>query len=118
MSDFLKERHTKLEKFLKDSEDNPKSKETFEQNNKKQLEKFIKNLNKEELEIELDKLKNIVDKMHYVFNLGKDVTDEIKNVVLDGLKEKIASLPKFAASKIESQLDEVNKYTPKEFLNH
>ena len=117
MSEFLKERHSKLEVFLKDLEDNPKSKETFEQNNKKDLEKFIKDLNKEELEIELDKLKNIVDKMHYVFNLGKDVTDEIKNVVLDGLKEKIASLPKFAASKIESQLDEVNKYTPKEFLN-
>ena len=112
--EFVEERKNKLVKFLKD---NPKSKDNLEDNNKEEIEKFIKDLNKEELEIELDKLKNIVDKMHYVFNLGKDVTDEIKNVVLDGLKEKIASLPKFAASKIESQLDEVNKYTPKEFLN-
>ena len=115
--EFVEERKNKLEKFLKDLKDNPKSKDNFEDNNKEEIEKLIKDLNKEELEIELDKLKNIVDKMHYVFNLGKDVTDEIKNVVLDGLKEKIASLPKFAASKIESQLDEVNKYTPKEFLN-
>lgn len=115
--EFVEERKNKLEKFLKDLKDNPKSKDNLEDNNKEEIEKFIKDLNKEELEIELDKLKNIVDKMHYVFNLGKDVTDEIKNVVLDGLKEKIASLPKFAASKIESKLDEVNKYTPKEFLN-
>ena len=115
--EFVEERKNKLVKFLKDLKDNPKSKDNLEDNNKEEIEKIIKDLNKEELEIELDKLKNIVDKMHYVFNLGKDVTDEIKNVVLDGLKEKIASLPKFAASKIESQLDEVNKYTPKEFLN-
>ena len=117
MLEFVEERKNKLVKFLKDLKDNPKSKDNLEDNNKEEIEKFIKDLNKEELEIELDKLKNIVDKMHYVFNLGKDVTDEIKNVVLDGLKEKIASLPKFAASKIESKLDEVNKYTPKEFLN-
>ena len=115
--EFVEERKNKLEKFLKDLKDNPKSKDNLEDNNKEEIKKFIKDLNKEELEIELDKLKNIVDKMHYIFNLGKDVTDEIKNVVLDGLKEKIASLPKFAASKIESKLDEVNKYTPKEFLN-
>ena len=117
MLEFVEERKNKLVKFLKDLKDNPKSKDNLEDNNKEEIEKFIKDLNKEELEIELDKLKNIVDKMHYVFNLGKDVTDEIKNVVLDGLKDKIASLPKFAASKIESKLDEVNKYTPKEFLN-
>ena len=117
MSEFLKERHSKIEKFLKDLEDNPKSKEVFEQKNKKELEEFIKDLNKEELEIELDKLKNILNKIHYIFNFGKDIIGEIKDVIIDSLKEKTASLPQLAKSKIESEIDEITKYTPKKFLD-
>ena len=55
--------------------------------------------------------------MHYIFNLGKDAIDEIKSVVIDNLNEKMASLPSFAKSKIESQIDKINEYTPKEFLD-
>ena len=117
MSEFLKERKIKLEKFLKDLKDNPKSKDNFEDNKKKEIEKFIKKLNEDELEIELDKLKNKLNKIHYIFNLGKDVIDEIKNVIIDNLKDKMASLPSFAKSKIESQIDEINKYSPKKFLD-
>ena len=117
MSEFLKERHSKLEKFLKDLEDNPKSKETFEKNNNNELEKFIKDLNKEELEIEFDKLKNIVNKMHYIYNLGKEIIGEIKDVIINNLKEKAASLNQFAASKIESELDKITQFTPKKFLD-
>ena len=55
--------------------------------------------------------------MHYIFNLGKDIIGEIKDIIINDLKEKTASLPGVAAAKIESEIDEITKYTPKKFLD-
>lgn len=120
MKKFLSERHSKLEKFLKDyKDDDPKSKETFgeELENQQKLETFIKDLNKEEYEIELEILMNIVNKMHYIFNLGVDTIKICKEIITDTLKEKTASLPELAAKKIESQIKEISEYTPIKFLD-
>ena len=120
MKKYLSERHSKLETFLKDyKDDDPKSKETFgeELENQQKLETFIKDLNKEEYEIELEILMNIVNKMHYIFNLGVDTIKICKEIITDTLKEKTASLPELAAKKIESQIKEISEYTPIKFLD-
>ena len=119
MQNFLNERHSKIETFLKDNKDDPKSKETFREEieNQKKLEKLIEKLNKEEYEIELDMLMNIVNKMHYIFNLGVDTIKICKEIIIDNLKEKTASLPTLAANKIESQINQIKEYTPIKFLD-
>ena len=119
MQNFLNERHSKIETFLKDNKDDPKSKETFreETENQKELEKLIKELNKEEYKIELDIIMNIANKMHYIFNLGVDAIEKCKEAIIDNLKEKTASLPRFAANKIESQINQIKEYTPIKFLD-
>ena len=118
MQKFLIERHSKIGTFLKDKDD-PKSKETFgeEIENLKELEKLIKDLNKEENEIELDILMNTVNKMHYIFNLGVDIIKECKEIITNILKEKTASLPSTVANKIESQINKIKEYTPQKFLD-
>ena len=55
--------------------------------------------------------------MHYIFNLGKEIIGEIKDVIINNLKEKAASLNQFVASKIESEIDKITQFTPKKFLD-
>ena len=70
----IEERHKELEKLKKD--------------NKEITEKTIKDLNKKELEKEIDILSNEVDKMHYLFDLGLELVEPIRKITLDKLLEK------------------------------
>jgi hypothetical protein len=70
-------------------------------------EEKIKELNKKELEKEIDVLSNEVDKMHYIFDLGLECVDVLRSITLN----------EFKANDVPSTIiDEINKYTVVEFL--
>ena len=115
--EFLKERRLKLEEFLKDAnkkQEKVKEKEKIKENNN---EKFIKDLNKKEYDCEIDILINEVNKIHYIFELGVDTIKLCKDIIIESLNEKMASLPSFAKSKIESQIKEITDSKPIKFLD-
>ena len=66
---------------------------------------------------EVDILINEVNKIHYVFKLGLDLVQKCKDINTEKLKEKMASLPSFAKSKIESEMKKITDCNPIEFLD-
>ena len=46
-------------------------------------EENIKNLNKEELDVEIDMLSNQADKMHFIYDTGIELAEPIKKLTLD-----------------------------------
>ena len=99
----LKKRHDKLSEL--------KAK------NQEITEEVIKDLNKEELDVEIKFLENAVDKMHFIFNTGLDLVEPLRKVTLDGLLEKAKSAPAITLNQINKQIEEVKKISPIEFLN-
>ena len=99
----IEERHKELEELKKD--------------NKEITEKTIKDLNKKELEKEIDILSNEVDKMHYLFDLGLELVEPIRKITLDKLLEKAKSAPAIALRKINSQIEEIKSIPIIDFLN-
>ena len=101
--DILKERHEKVsEADKKDTE---------------KLNKLLLEYNKKEIDNEKELILNEVEKLHCIYEMGLDLADKLKKVTLDQLKKKLSSAPELAKRAINSQIDAVNKYTPKEFLN-
>ena len=98
----IKSRHEKLEEYKK-------SKEGI-------TEERLKELNKKEIEKEIDILSNEVDKMHYIFDLGLELVEPIKVITLEELQQKAASAPALALNKINEKIKEVNSYGVLEFL--
>ena len=98
----LEERHKKLEELKKE--------------NKEITEDILKDLNKEELEVEIRFLSNEVNKMHYIFDLGLELSGPLRNVVLDQLSEKAKSAPAIALTKINSQIEEIKNFPIIDFL--
>ena len=93
LEQVIKSRHDKLEAYKK-------SKEGI-------TEERIKDLNKKELEKEIEILANEVDKMHYIFDTGLEFVEVLKSITLN----------EFKSSDVPSSLiDEINKYTIIEFL--
>ena len=109
LNKFLEERHSNLDKFIKNSE---KEKNDIEKN-KEELENFIKDLNKEEYDCEVDILMNEINKIHYIFKLSEDPVKKYKDIVIKNLKEKL----RFAKSTIESQIKDITSYNQIEFLD-
>ena len=79
-------------------------------------EEVIKDLNKKELEVEIEFLTNQVDKMHYIFSIGLELAEPLRKVTLDKLIEKSKKAPAIAVNKIKSQIDEINNYPILDFL--
>jgi len=79
-------------------------------------EDVIKDLNKKELEVEIEFLTNQVDKMHYIFSIGLELAEPLRKVTLDKLLEKSKKAPAIAVNKIKSQIDEINNYPILDFL--
>ena len=98
----LKKRHEKLE----------------EKKNKNEeiTEKFIKDLNKEELKVEIDILSQETSKMHLLFEIGLDLTEPLRKYTLDKLLAKAKSAPAFALKKINEQIDEIKSLPVIKFL--
>ena len=49
--------------------------------------------------------------------MGLDLSDKLKEITLDQLKKKLDDAPELAKRAINLQIEEVKKYTAKEFLN-
>ena len=112
---FLKERDSKLENFLKNIGGGSNNKKDLKNKKNKDLTTFIRELNKEELEIEIDILINQVNKMHYIYKLIIDLIPKIKDMIIGSLKEKISSLP--GASMLENKIKEISDFTPKQLID-
>jgi hypothetical protein len=93
LEQVIKSRHDKLLAYKK-------SKEGI-------TEERIKELNKNELEKEIEVLANEVDKMHYIFDTGLEFVDVLRSITLNEFKSSDAP---------SSIIDEINKYTIIEFL--
>ena len=102
LEQVIKSRHDKLEAYKK-------SKEGI-------TEERIKDLNKKELEKEIDIFSNEVDKMHYIFDLGLELVEPLKTITLNKLKKKAEKAPSMALNKINEQINEINKMGVLDFL--
>ena len=101
--DLLKERHEKVsEADKKDIE---------------KLNKLLLEYNKKEIENEKELILNEVDKMHSIYEMGLELAEKLKKITVDQLKKKLNDTPEIGRAALNSQINEVNKYTPKEFLN-
>ena len=99
----LSERHNKLEEKRKANEEI--------------TEAFIKELNKEELKVEINFLANETNKLHYIFDLGLTLVEPLRKYTLDKLLEKAKSAPAMALNTINKQIEEVKNIPIVEFLN-
>ena len=89
----------------------------LKKNNQEITENIIKDLNKKELEVEIDIFSNEVDKMHYIFEIGLTLVEPIRKISLNKLLEKAKSAPAIALSSINSQIEEIKKIPVIEFIN-
>ena len=101
--DLLKERHEKVSEADK--------------NDIEKLNKLLLEYNKKEIENEKELIANEVDKMHSIYEMGLELAEKLKKITLDQLTKKLNDTPEIAKKALNTQIDEVNKYTPKEFLN-
>ena len=80
-------------------------------------EENIKNLNKEELKVEIDMLSNQADKMHFIYDTGKELAEPIKKLTLDQYLDKAKNAPSIAANKINQKIEEIKNMKEVEFLD-
>lgn len=121
----LKERHQKLENKVKEIKEKKEKaqKEGAEaiqkakEQTEKELTETLKKLNDEEYEVEQKLLINEANKMHCLFDLGLEFANPLKDITLDKLKEKAAKAPSMAVAKIQSEIEEIKKYTPRQVLD-
>ena len=104
-TEILKEREEKVEKAINDKIE------------KKELEDLLLEYNLKEIENEKDLIINEVDKMHSLYELGLEYSEKLKKVTLDMLNKKLESAPSFSKALINSQIEEVNKSSPEDFLD-
>ena len=102
MERYLKRRKSRLEVLKKEN---------------KITEEEIRNLNQEELKIEIKLLAAKVNSMHDIFTFGLDVVDPIRKVTLDKLMEKAKSAPAITINKINKQIEEIKNYPTIDFYN-
>lgn len=123
---------TKIEEYDKtfneEAEKAKKAQEEQLKNRKKELtelkekneeitEKKIRELNKEELKVEIELLSNAVDKMHYIFSVGLEIAEPIRKITIDKLMEKAKSAPAITVNKINSEIAEVKKFPIIDFID-
>jgi len=104
-TEILKEREEKVEKAIKDK---------IEQ---KELNDLLLEYNLKEIKNEKDFIINEVDKMHSLYQLGLELSEKLKKVTLEQLNKKLSNAPSFSKDLINSQIEEVNKSSPKDFLD-
>jgi len=100
---IIKERHQKVSEADK--------------SNTEALNKLLLEYNKKEIDNEKEIIENEVKKLHCIYKMGLDMADKLKKITLDELKKKLSKAPDLAKRAINSQIDAVNKYSAKEFLD-
>lgn len=114
---FIEEAKKVKDDLDKEIESRHKALEDYKKSEEGITEKRLKELNKKELEKEIDILSNGVDKMHYIFDVGLELVEPIRKVTLDKLLEKAKSAPAIALNKINAQIEEVKNIPVIDFLN-
>ena len=97
----LKQRHEKLVELKK---------------NNNITEENIKQLNKEELDVEIDMFSNQADKMHFIYDTGMELVEPIKKLTLDEYAEKVKKAPGIAANKLNQKIEEIKNMNDNDFL--
>ena len=77
----------------------------------------LKRLNKIELTKEINILANVVNKLHYIYDLGLELIEPLRKITLDKLLEKAKSAPAIALKSINEQIEEIKKIPIIEFLD-
>lgn len=120
VTEFEKTFIEKAEKVKKDFEEQQKNRHDklaeLQKKNEEITEKVIRDLNKTELEKEIEILSNEVDKMHYIFDLGLELSEPLRKVTLDKLMAKAKSGPAFVINKVKEQIEEIKKMPVIDFL--
>jgi hypothetical protein len=107
------DKDTDLERQLKNRKDELTK---LKQENKEITEEVLKNLNEKETKIETNILVEEVDKMHKIFEIGVELTEPMKKVVINKLEKKLSSVPSAMINKINEEINEIKKFKPIEFL--
>ena len=81
------------------------------------LNKLLLEYNKKEIEKDKELIENEVEKLHCIYEMGLDLSDKLKQITLDQLNKKLNKAPELAKRAINLQIEEVKKYSAKEFLN-
>ena len=120
VEEYKKTFETNVEKVKKKQEDQLKARHDtlseLKEKNKEITEKTIRELNGDELKVEIEILSNILDKMHYIFEIGLSLVEPLRKVTLDKLIEKSKTAPAITVNKIKSQIEEIEKIPVLDFL--
>ena len=121
IEEYDKTFNKEAEKVKKAQEDQLKKRKEklteLKEKNEEITEQTIKDLNKDELKVEIDLLANAVDKIHYIFSVGKELVEPLRKITLDKLMEKAKSAPAMAIKKINEQIEEVKKIPVIDFID-
>ena len=121
IEEYDKTFNKEAEKVKKAQEDQLKKRKEklteLKEKNEEITEQTIKDLNKDELKVEIELLTNAVDKIHYIFSVGKDLVEPLRKITLDKLMEKAKSAPAMAIKKINEQIEEVKKIPVIDFID-
>lgn len=85
--------------------------------NEEELKKLLKKYNEKELDVEKEKISNEVEKMHCLWELGLELTEPLKNYSLKELQKKLDKAKGPFKKAVDSQINQVKAFSPKEFLN-
>ena len=85
--------------------------------NEEELKKLLKKYNEKELDVEKEKISNEVEKMHCLWELGLELTEPLKNYTLKELQKKLDKAKGPFKKAVDSQINQVKAFSPKEFLN-
>jgi len=120
VEEYKKTFETNVEKVKKKQEDQLKARHDtlseLKEKNEEITEKTIRKLNGDELKVEIEILSNILDKMHYIFEIGLSLVEPLRKVTLDKLIEKSKTAPAITVNKIKSQIEEIEKIPVLDFL--
>ena len=81
------------------------------------LEKLLLEYNKKEIEIEKDFIANEADKMHQIYKIGLEFAGPARDATTKMLDEQLAKANDLVKKGLQSKLNEVKQYTPKQFLD-
>ena len=80
-------------------------------------ESLLLEFNKKEVEVEKDYVANEADKMYQLYKLGTELAGPAKDATTKMLDEQLAKANNLVRAGLQSKLNEVKTYTPKQFLN-
>ena len=113
---FEKEAQKAKDKFEKQQEKRKSILDNWKKESKEITEQDIRELNKAEFKVEVEFLVNLLDKMHYIFSIALELVEPLKKFTIDKLMELAIIVHPRVEYRINSQIEEIKKYSIFEFL--